>query len=74
MSAATYFVQSCPTCGRRLQVRIEYLGKEVMCQHCRAHFHASDSSMPAAAAETGALLERVDQLLAESSIPRLRPQ
>ena len=70
MSAATYFVQSCPTCGRRLQVRIEYLGKEVMCQHCRAHFNASDSSAPAAAAGTHALLERVDQLLAASSLPR----
>ena len=28
MPHSTYFVQGCPTCGRRLHVRVEYLGKE----------------------------------------------
>ncbi len=32
MSNPTYFVQECPTCGRRLQIRVEYLGKRVVCQ------------------------------------------
>ena len=27
MPGGTYFVQECPTCGRSLQVRVEYLGK-----------------------------------------------
>ena len=42
MSSATYFVQECPTCGRRLQVRVEYLGKSLVCVHCRGAFQAAD--------------------------------
>jgi hypothetical protein len=26
MAGVTYFIQECPTCGRRLQVRVIYLG------------------------------------------------
>jgi hypothetical protein len=44
MQNATYFVQECPTCGRRLQIRVEYLGKRVACQHCQGIFLAADSS------------------------------
>ena len=44
MSGATYFVQGCPTCGRRLQIRVDYLGKEVVCRHCAAKFEAFDSA------------------------------
>ena len=40
MPHSTYFVQGCPTCGRRLHVRVEYLGKNVVCQHCRGRFVA----------------------------------
>ena len=36
MAGVTYFVQECPTCGRRLQVRVIYLGKRVACRHCGA--------------------------------------
>ncbi|HTN77111.1 MAG TPA: hypothetical protein VL096_17750, partial [Pirellulaceae bacterium] len=43
MSKATYFVQDCPTCGRRLQIRVEYLGKRVACQHCRGQFDATEA-------------------------------
>ena len=42
MPNATYFVQECPTCGRRLQIRVEYLGKRVVCQHCQGKFVAMD--------------------------------
>ncbi|MCC9609080.1 response regulator [Blastopirellula sp. JC732] len=45
MSIVTYFIQQCPTCGRRLQVRINDLGRNVSCQHCHAEFTASDPSM-----------------------------
>jgi hypothetical protein len=42
-SAKPYYVQDCPTCGRKLNIRVEYLGKKVVCQHCRAPFLAWDS-------------------------------
>jgi len=42
MPNVTYFVQDCPTCGRKLNVRVEYLGKSVVCQHCRGAFVAWD--------------------------------
>lgn len=34
------FTQSCPTCGRRLQVRTSLLGCTVACQHCKGEFIA----------------------------------
>jgi hypothetical protein len=63
--AATYFVQECPTCGRNLQVRVEYLGKRVSCQHCKAKFEACDPSSAAypPSESSLSLLARADQLL-----------
>jgi DNA-directed RNA polymerase subunit RPC12/RpoP len=65
MPRNTYFVQECPTCGRNLQVRVEYLGKQVVCQHCSAKFEASEPGSVTGAPEhsTLSLLERADQLL-----------
>lgn len=62
---AAYFVQECPTCGRNLQVRVEYMGKRVVCQHCKAKFEACD---PTSAAyppmeSSLSLLARADQLI-----------
>ncbi len=39
------FTQSCPTCGRRIQVRASLMGCDVCCQHCHAVFvaHLEDS-------------------------------
>ncbi|QDU76102.1 hypothetical protein Pan97_31470 [Bremerella volcania] len=45
MCKVTYFVQPCPTCGRKLQVKVEYLGLEVSCQHCGAGFISHDPDM-----------------------------
>lgn len=42
MPNVTYFVQDCPTCGRKLNVRVEYLGRKVVCQHCQGAFVAWD--------------------------------
>ena len=42
MPNVTYFMQDCPTCGRKLNMRVEYLGKKVVCQHCRGSFLAWD--------------------------------
>ena len=66
---ATYFVQECPTCGRSLQVRVDYLGKRVVCQHCRAKFEACDpSSASYPPMESSlSLLARAEQLLLESA-------
>jgi DNA-directed RNA polymerase subunit RPC12/RpoP len=64
MPRSTYFVQECPTCGRNLQVRIEYLGKQVVCQHCSAKFEACEPGSAAYPQSSGlSLLERADQLL-----------
>jgi DNA-directed RNA polymerase subunit RPC12/RpoP len=65
MPRSTYFVQECPTCGRNLQVRVEYLGKQVVCQHCGARFEACEpGSIPYPTSSSSlSLLERAEQLL-----------
>ncbi len=60
-----YYTQECPTCGRSLRVRVAYLGKQVVCQHCDAGFTAVD---PASALDEpeeigSTLLQRAEQLL-----------
>ena len=44
----TYYLQPCPTCGRRLQIRIEYINRKVICYHCNASFVASDPDIGSA--------------------------
>lgn len=71
--SATYFAQECPSCGRHLKVRIEYLGKAVACQHCQRRFDAM--IVPAQSDSSEDLLNRADQLLAtvamgSRSLPR----
>ena len=65
MSRSTYFVQECPTCGRSLQVHVEYLGRQVVCQHCHRRFEAYDPSCAAPATSHSGidLLRRADELL-----------
>jgi len=29
-----YFNQDCPCCGRGMRVRVELLGREIICSHC----------------------------------------
>jgi hypothetical protein len=73
MSRNTYFVQECPTCGRKLEVRIQYLGKQVVCQHCGARFEAYDAgsaSYPPPPSSIS-LLERAEQLLQTASAAQL---
>jgi hypothetical protein len=75
MSRSTYFVQECPTCGRSLQVRVEYLGRQVVCQHCHGRFEAFDPATspgrPTQAVPN--LLSRADQLLESIGQHRDRP-
>lgn len=69
MSRSTYFVQECPTCGRNLQVRVQYLGKQVVCQHCSARFEAYDPTSGAYPPPNSSisLMERAEQLLQTAS-------
>ncbi len=69
MSNVMYYVQECPTCGRNLQVRVIYLGKGVVCQHCGADFKACDPSSPSYPPEESslALLSRADALLIKAA-------
>ena len=65
MPNTTYFVQGCPTCGRRLHIRVEYLGKKLVCDHCHGRFVARDTSnlrtdLPETESE---ILRRADALL-----------
>lgn len=68
MSSAMFFVQQCPTCGRRLRVSVDYLGKTIRCRHCQGTLVARDAEQePERADPHGMLMRRVDELLA---IPR----
>jgi len=69
MSGAAYFQQDCPVCGRILKVRVSYLGKQVVCQHCGGNFTACDpeNGAPDPSQSSSALLQRADELLQTAS-------
>jgi hypothetical protein len=73
MRAPLRYVQSCTTCGRLLEVRVELLGKPIACPHCHAQFTASAAqraplTTPAAADSGDALLERANRVLADADV------
>ena len=72
MSSPTYFMQECPTCHRSLRVRVQYLGRQVVCQHCKVQFEACDPTSRAYPPEGSSikLLDRAEQLL--DSVDALR--
>lgn len=75
MSETAYFVQECPTCGRRLHVRVEYLGRLVVCQHCRGRLLASDQPNEPSPSESGIqLMQRADELLEMAEQRKARPR
>lgn len=65
MPKSTHYFQDCPVCGRNLRVRVEYLGKHVVCQHCHGRFVACDPASPNySLSDSGlALLRRAEELL-----------
>jgi hypothetical protein len=69
MPSSIYFVQECPTCGRRLQIRVEHLGRQVVCQHCRGKFTARDpeSDRYRGCSEAEDLLQRAEELLKDAT-------
>ena len=69
MSTAMFFVQQCPTCGRRLRVCVEYLGKRIQCRHCRGTLVARDPEDDSPWGDSqSALMRRVDELLGVSEV------
>lgn len=60
---ATVFVQECPTCGRRLRIRVDYLGKVIQCRHCNADFIARDVDSCLPSVGDKSLMDRVAHLL-----------
>jgi len=64
MAEATFFVQECPTCGRNLQIRVEYLGRTVVCQHCHRSLIARDPDQ-SGSVDAG-LLARATELINRS--------
>ena len=74
MSHPVYFMQECPTCGRNLRIRVVYLGKKVVCQHCKSKFRAYDASNGDGPPDDSgiAVLDRADQLLASVDEMRSR--
>lgn len=69
MSTAMFFVQQCPTCGRRLRVCVEYLGKKIQCRHCRGTLVARDpDNDPSWGNSQSDLMRRVDELLGMSPV------
>jgi hypothetical protein len=73
MANPTYFVQECPTCGRTLQIRVEYLGRKVVCQHCQGALTAADPSMRSSCGESKkTLLSRAEELLATVSQKKMQ--
>jgi hypothetical protein len=65
MPNSTYFIQECPTCGRRLQIRVEYLGRKVTCPHCHGQLLATDpaNARNQTAKHSNPLLHRAEELL-----------
>lgn len=63
-----HFVQECPVCGRPLEVRVKYVGREVACRHCGGTFQASDEihRRDPAVERGNQLLRLADQLLERS--------
>jgi DNA-directed RNA polymerase subunit RPC12/RpoP len=66
MSHSVYFFQECPTCGRSLEIRVDFLGRDVACPHCRGHFIAADSSSSSVLSDSGIMLQRADELIAQA--------
>ncbi|MCD0459894.1 response regulator [Roseiconus lacunae] len=64
------FTRSCPTCGRRIQIRGSLLGREVCCPHCNARFVAMATDDSAGKVDDAQrLLDRVDTMLSKVSQP-----
>lgn len=65
------FSQSCPTCGRRIEVRAALLGHIVACQHCGCEFVASDcGGEQESPRSTEDLMQRVERAIQKADQSR----
>jgi hypothetical protein len=66
----TFVVQGCPICGRRLQIRTQFLGRRVQCTHCGGSFRSriEADAFPAMSVEQA---ERLDGERLEHELPVL---
>lgn len=64
-----YFFQDCPTCGRHVRIKAEYLGRRMCCLHCEGEFTASDRESRFDAPETrsSGVLQAMESLI---SVPQ----
>jgi len=61
------FTRSCPTCGRRIQIRGSLLGHVVACRHCNAEFVATATDeVPGQVDDATRLMQRVESMLSRS--------
>ena len=76
MSSGMYFVRECPTCGRHLYIRVEYLGKKVVCQHCHGKLEARDPAASGVGSFEAAesLMRRADELLDHTNTETAQPR
>lgn len=64
MPSGAYFIRSCPTCGRSLEIRVEYLGKRVSCRHCSAQFDTVEDNYSDCSSDSSLnLLARAEELI-----------
>lgn len=70
MVGSSHFVKSCPTCGRLVQIQVQYMGRGVNCGHCHGRFvaylddvAATGQSTLASLGSSSELMQRADELL-----------
>lgn len=63
MATGTFFIRSCPTCGRSLEIRIELLGREVECVHCLGTFNTTDGPQPIGELRVDQALEKAQRFI-----------
>ena len=77
MPQTTFFVKTCPTCSRKLQVRVEYLGREMVCNHCGGDFVAGvmdETRTDRGTNSSGGILGRAVELLDETERGFIKPR
>ncbi|MBC7851956.1 MAG: hypothetical protein IAF94_00825 [Pirellulaceae bacterium] len=70
-----HFFQKCPTCGRHVGIKAEYLGRRMSCLHCQGEFtaHDAESRFDAAPSRASGLKRAVNSLLSMVE-PAMTPQ
>jgi hypothetical protein len=75
MPGSPFFVQPCPSCGRQAKIDVNYLGLQVVCQHCDHSFIAKDSALnaPASSDPINYWIRIADQVLDDISLASPAP-